>query len=115
MPAALVVSVLPLRLLAHLKTAGASKKAEAKKEKEAEAVLVRVHAHFISQMIVNCQADARGIITYNRPRDNHGMTRCTLLYNYVLFGVRSGVLSGVSFVGRRSVASAANAWQWSRP
>ena len=44
MPAALVVDANNFLLHAHPKTAGASKKAEAKKAKEAKVVLVGVHA-----------------------------------------------------------------------
>lgn len=54
-PATLVVDVNCLVLLAHLKTAGASKKAEAKKAKEAKAVLVRVHGRFLIFIDDKCQ------------------------------------------------------------
>jgi hypothetical protein len=42
-------------LHAHLKTAGASKKAEAKKGKEAKAVLIGVHKIFFIQRRLFCQ------------------------------------------------------------
>nr|WP_319584828.1 hypothetical protein [uncultured Pseudodesulfovibrio sp.] len=60
-PAALVVDETTGQLHAHLETAGASKKAKAKKEKETDAVVVRLHYAKIAGNPVKVKANPESV------------------------------------------------------